>query len=82
MKFLTYLNPKYLIIFLVKIYQFTFSQLLLTFYNCKCRFTPSCSCYMIEALQKKGLIKGLFMGISRLLRCHPFSNKSGFDPVK
>ena len=66
-------------IFLVKIYQFTISPLL-GYY--KCRFTPTCSDYMIEAIEKKGLIKGFLLGTSRLLRCHPFSKKSGFDPLK
>jgi putative component of membrane protein insertase Oxa1/YidC/SpoIIIJ protein YidD len=37
---------------------------------------------MIEAVNKKGLIKGFYEGIIRLLKCHPFSKKSGFDPVK
>jgi uncharacterized protein len=37
---------------------------------------------MIEALKKKGLIKGFFLGVCRLSKCHPFSKKSGFDPVE
>ncbi len=45
-----------------------------------CRFWPSCSEYFIEALEKKGLVKGLYQGIKRLLRCHPLGGK-GFDPV-
>ena len=46
-----------------------------------CRFTPSCSLYTLEAIEKYGLLKGILMGTWRLLRCHPFS-KGGFDPVK
>jgi uncharacterized protein len=46
-----------------------------------CRFTPSCSLYTLQAIEKYGLLKGGFMGVRRLLRCHPFS-KGGFDPVK
>ncbi len=46
-----------------------------------CRFTPSCSQYMVEAIEKYGVIKGALMGIWRLLRCQPFS-KGGFDPVE
>ena len=46
-----------------------------------CRFTPSCSLYTLQAIEKYGLLKGGFMGARRLLRCHPFS-KGGFDPVK
>jgi putative component of membrane protein insertase Oxa1/YidC/SpoIIIJ protein YidD len=37
---------------------------------------------MVEAINKKGLIKGFLLGISRLCKCHPFSKKSGFDPVE
>ena len=46
-----------------------------------CRFTPSCSLYTLQAIEKYGLLKGILMGTWRLLRCHPFS-KGGFDPVK
>jgi uncharacterized protein len=46
-----------------------------------CRFTPSCSLYTLQAIEKYGLLKGGFLGARRLLRCHPFS-KGGFDPVK
>ena len=45
-----------------------------------CRFTPTCSEYMIEALKKYGTIKGLHLGIKRILRCHP-KGKCGYDPV-
>lgn len=45
-----------------------------------CRFTPTCSQYAIEALQKHGVIKGCLLSVWRLLRCNPFS-KGGFDPV-
>lgn len=46
-----------------------------------CRFTPSCSLYMLQAIEKYGVLKGGLMGTRRLLRCHPFS-KGGFDPVR
>jgi putative membrane protein insertion efficiency factor len=46
-----------------------------------CRFTPSCSLYTLQAIEKYGLLKGGLMGARRLLRCHPFS-KGGFDPVQ
>ena len=46
-----------------------------------CRFTPTCSEYMKDALNKYGLIKGLKIGIKRLLKCHPFG-KYGYDPLK
>ena len=45
-----------------------------------CRFTPTCSAYAIEALEKRGLIVGLFLFIWRILRCNPFG-KWGYDPV-
>lgn len=45
-----------------------------------CRFEPTCSVYMIDALQKHGLFYGGFLGIKRLLSCHPWGG-SGYDPV-
>lgn len=45
-----------------------------------CRFTPTCSQYAIEALRKHGAIKGLYLAIRRILRCHPWGG-SGYDPV-
>ena len=45
-----------------------------------CRFVPTCSEYTIQALQKHGPIKGLYLSIRRILRCHPWGG-SGYDPV-
>ena len=45
-----------------------------------CRYTPTCSQYAIEALKKHGPIKGLYLAIRRILRCHPWGG-SGYDPV-
>ena len=45
-----------------------------------CIYLPTCSQYMLEALSKYGAGKGLWMGIKRLLRCHPF-HEGGYDPV-
>jgi uncharacterized protein len=46
-----------------------------------CRFTPSCSLYTLQAVERHGLLRGSLMGARRVLRCHPFS-EGGFDPVK
>ena len=46
-----------------------------------CRFTPTCSEYALEAFEKYGALKGLYLSIKRILRCNPFC-KGGYDPVK
>jgi putative membrane protein insertion efficiency factor len=46
-----------------------------------CRFTPTCSEYMIGAIKKYGAWRGTYMGLRRLLKCHPF-HRGGYDPVK
>ncbi|MDR3185448.1 MAG: membrane protein insertion efficiency factor YidD [Christensenellaceae bacterium] len=46
-----------------------------------CMYTPTCSMYTYDAIDKYGSIRGLIMGISRILRCHPLA-KGGFDPVR
>ncbi len=46
-----------------------------------CIYIPTCSQYAIDAIEKYGAIKGSFMAIKRILRCHPF-HKGGYDPVK
>jgi hypothetical protein len=45
-----------------------------------CRFVPTCSEYAYEAVSRYGIIKGLYLGLKRILRCHP-GTKPGFDPV-
>ena len=63
-------------IVLVRFYQLCISPLTPS----ACRFTPTCSQYALEALRKHGLIKGLWLTVKRLLRCHPWGG-SGYDPV-
>jgi hypothetical protein len=46
-----------------------------------CRFAPTCSCYAIEAIEKRGVVVGLAKAFWRLLRCNPFS-RGGYDPVE
>jgi uncharacterized protein len=64
-----------LVIALIRVYQVTLSPLL----GNVCRFEPSCSRYMVEALGKYGLLLGLAKGLRRLSRCHPW-NPGGYDP--
>jgi putative membrane protein insertion efficiency factor len=45
-----------------------------------CRYTPTCSQYALEAIEKYGALKGSFMALKRILRCNPFS-RGGYDPV-
>ena len=47
----------------------------------RCRYCPTCSAYAYEAIQKYGAIKGGYLALRRLLRCHPFSKRDYFDPV-
>ncbi len=61
---------------LIKFYQKIISPLL----PHSCRFQPTCSQYMIEAIENHGIVKGVWLGTRRLLRCHPWGG-SGYDPI-
>jgi putative membrane protein insertion efficiency factor len=63
-------------ILLIKIYQMLISPL----FPSSCRFSPTCSSYSLDALKKYGLLKGSWLGIKRISRCHPWGG-SGYDPV-
>ncbi|MGM8363329.1 membrane protein insertion efficiency factor YidD [Flavobacterium sp. ARAG 55.4] len=63
-------------VILVRIYQLVISPLT----PATCRFTPTCSAYMIEALKTHGLFRGSYLGLKRIFSCHPWG-KSGYDPV-
>ncbi len=65
-----------ILIYLVKFYQKFISPMCP---GC-CRFRPTCSEYMIEAIKVHGAIKGVYLGIKRILKCHPWGG-SGYDPV-
>jgi putative membrane protein insertion efficiency factor len=67
---------KYILIGMIKFYKKFISPLKPP----SCRFYPSCSSYMLEAVSRFGAIRGGWLGIRRLLKCHPF-NPGGFDPV-
>lgn len=64
------------LIWLVKAYQFGLSPML----GSHCRFTPTCSRYAIEALQAYGALRGSWLALRRVLRCHPW-HPGGHDPI-
>lgn len=76
---------KYLVLFCIKLYQktsFFHGHIFAVLSGGKnvCRFTPTCSVYMYQAVEKYGAIKGIALGIKRIVRCNPWS-AGGYDPV-
>ncbi len=67
--------PRLFMIGLVRLYQMVASP-----FPSPCRHTPSCSMYTLEALRRHGALKGSWLGLRRIGRCHPFSS-GGYDPV-
>jgi putative membrane protein insertion efficiency factor len=65
-----------LLIVLIKVYQLTLRSV----FPPSCRFSPSCSEYAVSALKKFGALKGGWLSVKRLTRCHPF-NPGGYDPL-
>ena len=68
--------PRTVVLLAIRGYQMTLSPLMLT----QCRFTPTCSRYTYEAVERYGALRGGWMGIRRIVRCHPFA-RGGYDPV-
>lgn len=64
-------------LFAIRCYKSYFSVL----FAGSCRFEPTCSQYAYEAIERFGLLRGIWLGIKRLSRCHPVSAKFGYDPV-
>ena len=67
---------KYVLIKLIRGYRLFISPL----FPPTCRFQPTCSNYAITAIEKFGVLKGSFLAVKRILRCHPF-HPGGYDPV-
>ena len=68
--------PRLAVMTLIRGYQLTLSHLMFT----QCRFEPSCSRYTYEAVERYGALRGSWLGIRRILKCHPF-HAGGYDPV-
>ncbi|MBK6983988.1 MAG: membrane protein insertion efficiency factor YidD [Bacteroidetes bacterium] len=68
---------KFIPLAIIRFYQYAISPLL----KPSCRFTPSCSQYGLDAVNKYGAFKGSWMALKRIMRCHPWGG-SGYDPVK
>jgi uncharacterized protein len=65
-----------IVILPIRFYQWTISPLL----GSSCRYNPTCSHYMIHAIEEWGIFKGLWLGLKRIGRCHPWGGH-GYDPV-
>ena len=70
------LDLRQIFLWIIRAYQLLVSPWL----GPRCRFYPSCSCYTHTAIERYGARRGMWLGLRRLLRCHPL-NKGGYDPV-
>lgn len=69
--------PIFIVECAIRFYQVALSPLLIG----HCKFIPSCSEYSLQAVREWGVIRGGYLSMRRLLRCHPFNRRGGFDPV-
>lgn len=76
---------KTLVLYLIRIYQKTLSPdhgwLKMLYPRGYCKYSPTCSDYTYQAINKYGILKGGYLGVRRVLKCNPFS-KGGYDPLK
>jgi uncharacterized protein len=68
---------KRIVLLLIRIYHISIAPFLPT----ECRYYPTCSAYMVEAIERYGVLKGMALGVKRILRCNPFF-PGGYDPVR
>ncbi len=71
-----FFRPRFWAVGLIRIYQ----KLVSPHLSSNCRFSPSCSQYTAESISRFGVLKGTWLGMKRIGRCHPF-NEGGYDPV-
>jgi uncharacterized protein len=70
------ITPRQLLMWIIRGYQLVISPM----FGPHCRFYPSCSCYAHTAIERHGVLRGSWLGVRRVLRCHPF-REGGYDPV-
>ena len=68
--------PKRVLLWMIRFYRVSISPM----HPACCRFTPTCSQYALEDVEKYGALKGGYLALRRILRCHPF-HEGGYDPV-
>lgn len=71
---------KRLVILLIKLYRLTLSPILTSLFGQGCRYSPTCSTYTMEAIERHGIIKGGKLSVKRISSCHPFA-EGGYNPV-